>query len=136
MYEYSRTIPYKTRLHSEEIAEYARSTGKEMFKHVTPAHFTENKKVMDCIDDYNSHMEMQEMSDKWDDLESLMVDIMEDYLEENPSVTKLECKELFRYAKWSGKEEYKNLEYADFTEESILDRMEEFNKELSGYYDK
>ena len=99
VYEYSRTIPYKTRLHPEEIAEYARSTGTEMFKHVTPAHFTENKKVMDCIDDYNSHMQMQEISDKWDDLESLMVDIMEDYLKENPSVTKLECKKLFRYAR-------------------------------------
>ena len=34
------------------------------------------------------------------------------------------------------KEEYKNLEYDDFTDEYILDRMEEFNRELSGYYDK
>lgn len=136
VYEYSRTIPFKTRLHLDGIVEYARSTGKEMFKHITPAHFTENKRVMYCIDDYNSHMEMQEISDKWDDFASLIFDLMEDYIKENPSVTKLECKELFRYAKWSGKEEYKNLEYDDFTDEYILDRMEEFNRELSGYYDK
>lgn len=136
LYEYLRTIPYKTRLHPDGIVEYARSTGREIFKYITPAHFTENKIVMDHIDSYNSHLEIQEISDKWDDFELLMIDIMEDYIKDNPSVTKLECKELFRYAKWSCKEEYKNLEYADFTDEYILDRMEEFNRVLSGYYDK
>lgn len=134
--EYKATIPYTTRLHPDKIAEYARSTGKEMFKHITPAHFTKNKRISDYIDDVNQKKWMQETSNKWEALELLVVDIMEDYVEENPSVTEIECRELYRYAKWSEKEEYKKLEYADFNNEYILDRIEEFNRVLSGYYDK
>ena len=76
------------------------------------------------------------MDKKYEAWESLVLDIIENYIEDNPSVTKVESKELFRYAKWSGKEEYQNLEYTVFTDEYILDRIEEFNRLFSGYYDK
>ncbi len=136
VYEYSDTLPFTAKLHLDEIVEYARSTGREIFKHITPAHFTKNKTVMGCIDDYNATRWSIEMDKKYEAWESLVLDIIENYIEDNPSVTKVESKELFRYAKWSGKEEYQNLEYTVFTDEYILDRIEEFNRLFSGYYDK
>lgn len=136
VYEYSDTLPSTAKLHLEEIVEYARSTGKEIFKHITPAHFTKNKTVMNCIDSYNTTIWGREIDKKYDEWEFLVLDIMEDYIEDNPSVTKVEIKELFRYAKWSGKEEYQNLEYSVLTDEYILDRIEEFNDMLSYHRDK
>lgn len=130
IFEYTRTIPFTAKIHPEEIAEYAKNTGKEMFENITPAHFAENKKVMDCIDEHNTNKWMLEMDRKYEALELLVVDIMDNYIEDNPSVTEIECKELFRYAKWSGKEDYQNLEYSVLTDEYILDRIEEFNDVL------
>lgn len=45
IFEYTRTIPFTAKIHPEEIAEYAKNTGKEMFENITPAHFTENKRL-------------------------------------------------------------------------------------------